>query len=252
MNPTIPVSDDYDSGFLINKINEGETNHQISGSWTVEFDIETLSCEVRALRDTSAHINLSGFLPAPGIHVNSYDPVNQIIDVDVTINNSTPYTGYDLRLIIFTDGVGHKLLNFDDWTGLFDKPGGLPINPFKTFAKSETNRVFTGMTQHTENLLIRLPGGNPSVSFLVEASYPGNCEEPYEIDSFTQEVLKDQSGSSTGVSVTVRDWQNNTNSVDLYCPQITGQTLVPFAQSDPELWEMSLVNNTGAIAGAYT
>ncbi|MFH1172184.1 MAG: hypothetical protein V1693_01205 [Nanoarchaeota archaeon] len=226
-----------------------ETNsHSLLGSWTVNFDTTNLEATIN--RTLGAHYNVTSMIPAPGIIVNSYDPGTEIVDVDVTINNTYTLNGYDVRLIIYTDSIGHKLTNADDWTGLYDIPGGYPINPFKAYAKSEPNRLFAGQTEHTENLLIKLPGANPLVTFAIDASFPTNCEEPYEISGFTQGYLYEEPGSSTGVTVDVYDWQEDVDTVSLYCPQITGVTLLPFTQVDIVTWEAVLTNNTGV--GEYT
>lgn len=249
-NPIAPMNSDELNTIPVAQISD-DMNHQILGSWIASFNLESLSCEVTSCRETSGHYNVTLLLPPPGIVVNSYDPLTGIVDVDVTISNPTPITVYDVRLIIYRDDIGHKLLNFDDWTALYDIPGGLIINPFKAYAKEEINRLFGAHSDFTENLRIYLPSGNPNVRFAVDASFPGNCEEPYEITEFACGDLYDELGSSTDVSVCVRDWQDDTDLVNMHCPQITGETLTPFVKAGPEDWELTLVNNTAAMAGDY-
>jgi hypothetical protein len=249
-NPIAPMNSDEHNTIPVAQISDG-INHQILGSWTANFNLESLACEVTSSRDTSGHHNVTDILPPPGIIVNSYDPLTGIVDVDVTISNPTPLTVYDVRLIVYGDDIGHKLLNFDDWTSLFDIPGGYIINPFIAYAKQESNRQFGAHAEHMENLRIYLPGGNPHVRFAVDASYPGNCDEPYEITEFTCGVLYDELGSSAEVTVIVHDWQDDTDSVNLHCPLITGETLTPFVKVGPDAWELTLVNNTAAPAGDY-
>lgn len=248
---TIPVSDN----------SETNSNRTLWGMWTVDFNVESMdflsiskgmSLQAEPSRELSAHFNITSLIPTPGIVVNSYDPLTNIVDVDFTISNPYSINGYDVRLIIFTDGVGHKLVNADDWTALYDIAQGLPINPFKAYSKQEPNRIFYAHSQRTENLQIFLPGGNPSVTFAVDASYPDNCHEPYEICNFYQDPLNDTIGASADIAITVRDWQSDTSAVNLYCPAITGVTLVPFVKIDTETWEMDLVNETGASEGDYS
>ena len=224
---------------------------ELFGAYTATFDLSNLNAEITPDRDIAAHFNITSYLPAPTIHINSYNPSTNIVDADITINNITAIVSYDLRLIIYTDNIGHKLLNDDNWTGLFDIAGGLPINPFKAYMKSDPNREFPGKFQSTENVQVYLPGANPNVRFAIEASYPSNCAEPYKMNNFTQGVLYDQVGSSTQVGVDVYDWQNNVSSVKLYCPQITGVSLVDLSNMIGNHWQMQLSNNTGASAGNY-
>jgi len=236
----LPVSDVSDS------------DRTLWGIYTATFDIESLSATIEPDRNSTVHYNVTPWLPSPGIVVNGYDPVTGIVDVDFTISNPYAIDGYDIRLIIYTDAVGHRLINADDWTGLYNRAGGLPINPFKAFAKTEDMRRFAAHGNHTENLLISLPGGNTSVSFAVDVSYPGNCNEPYAIADFTQGYLKDESGATAHLTVDVQDWQDDVNYVNLFCPAITSVTLLGFSYNpSEEYWETIITNNTGAPTGEY-
>ncbi len=251
--PITPKDTTCDFELPVTGADAGDTNRELWGIWTADFSNTASGAIINAQPDRTAcaHFNITSLIPAPGIVVNSYDPVAQVVDVDFTISNPYAFSGYDVRLIIFTDSAGHFLLNADDWTSLYDIPQELPINPFKAFAKSESNRIFRGVTNHTENLQVTIPGGNPNVTFAVDASYPGNCEEPYEISGFTQDALNDSVGSSAHVEITVLDWQGDTNAVQLYCPLIAGASLVDFSQLNPTTWEANLVNEMGASAGNY-
>jgi hypothetical protein len=261
ITPITPDNDVCEFSIPVSENNENSSNRTLWGMWSVDFNVESmnslgiakgLSLQAEPSRELSAHFNITSLIPPPGIVVNSYDPLTNIVDVDFTISNPYSFSGYDVRLIIFVDSVGHKLVNADDWTGLYDIAQGWPINPFKAYSKQEPNRIFYAHSQRTENLHIYLPGGNPSVTFAVDASYPGNCGEPYEICNFYQDPLYDTVGASANIAITVRDWQSDTDAVNLYCPEITGVTLVPFVKIDTETWEMDLVNETGASEGDYT
>ena len=78
------------------------------------------------------------------INVNSFDPVTRILDVDVLLRNSIGINGYDVRGILYTDEAGHLLTNPDNWTDLYDIPGGRDINPFKAYNKDDYYRSFPG------------------------------------------------------------------------------------------------------------
>ena len=202
-------------------------------------------------RELAYHFNVTSWIPAPTIEVISYNEQTRIMNLNITITNPYTISGYDVRLIVYTDNLGHKLTNADDWTALYDITGGLPINPFKAYAKSEPNRKFAGGAQHTENCKVYLPGGNWHFTIAIDASFPTNCDEPYELTNFTQGIILDQLGSSTELEVTAHSWSNDVNSVKLYCPQITGTALVSFSPIDSEKWGYTLTNNTGAASGNY-
>jgi len=251
-NPVTPSNSDAEINLPVSQVDETQTNRALLGMWTINFNLEAMTAEAEQYRNLDMHYNITQMIPPPDILINSYDPVSGIVDVDFTISNPYSFSGYDLRLIIFTDAVGHRLINSDDWTGLFDASGGMPINPFMAFAKEETNRAFAGETEHTEKLFIFLPSGNPIVTFAIDASYPGNCEEPYEISDFMQDTLYSEPGYDAQLQVTVKDWQNDANAVELYCPEIIGPASEPFSQVDTETWEMTIENSEAASAGEYT
>ena len=250
--PTVPDNSFFD--LPIPQINDvpGRT---LLGTWTITFDTENLDFEINSSRLSEMHYNATHLIPSPEIVINGFDPSTCTIDVDVTISNPYPVDVYDVRLIIYTDAVGHILQNDDGWTSLHDIPGGWFINPFRAYAKDQPNCVFAGETECTENLKIFLPGGNSNVSFAIDASFPDNCEEPYKIVNFSQDVLYNQIGSSAMIHVDVYDWENDVNEVNLYCPAITGTTFVPFIPYIIHIgyssWKMELGNNTGA-AGELT
>ena len=235
-------------------------SHVLSGIWDVaqsdrQGDAPGSASQqglcISPSRELAYHFNITQWIPAPRFVVRAYDQVKKILSLDATISNPYTISGYDVRLIIYTDTLGHKLINADDWTSLYDISGGLPINPFKAFARSQANRKFDGQTQYTERCNIYLPDGDLHFTIAIDASYPSNCGEPYELTNFTQGIILDQLGSSTELEITAHSWSNDVNSVRLYCPQITGTSLVSFNPIDSEKWGYTLTNNTGAQSGNY-
>jgi hypothetical protein len=250
--PVYPNGPSNDFELPVPNLSQSDISGSLSGIWNARLDISKLSVEITEDREAAQHFNITSFLARPSMVFNSYDPSTGIADIDITITNPTTITGSDVRLIIYTDSIGHKLMNFDSWTALYDISGGLPINPFMAFAKSATNRKFAGKMEYTENCHIKLPGGNSNIKFAIEASYPGNCDEPYEIRDFVIGNLNSTTGSSALAEAKVLDWQNNANSLKLYCPQVTNVNLVPFTQGTPPVWNATVYNNAGASAGDYT
>ena len=124
-------------------------------------------------------------------------------------------SAFDVRLIIYTDEVGHILTNSDSWTGIWDIAEGLPINPFKAYAKTSTRRNFQAQASYMEGLQIHCPLSNYNIQFAIDACFPGNCEEPYEISNFSQGIIYNNAYSSTDIEVTVLDWQDDVSAVFL-------------------------------------
>ena len=250
-NPVTPSNSDAEINLPVSQIDETQTNRSLLGMWTMNFDLENLSVSLTPYRELEAHYNVPSMLPPLLLSINSYDPQTGIVDVDVSITSPYQIDGYDVRLIIYTDGTGHMLKNPDNWTALYDISGGLPINPFKAYAKSTPNRIFEGQTQHTENLLIYLPAGNRNVMFAIDASYPENCEEPYKISDFTHDDIYGFVGSSALAEINVYDWQDDVDSVLLMASEITDELFTQFTEQNGETWSMVLTNNTGANGGNY-
>ncbi len=236
-----------------------DSQRMLWGMWNIHFDTAELSVTVEPIRNTQAHFNITDMLLPPAcddcleITVNSFDPVTRILDADVTLRNPHSISGYDVRGILYTNDYGHELRNADDWTKLWDIPGGMMLNPFKAFAKGEANRLFAGLAEHTESYLIYIPQPPAfyAITFAVDASWPGNCKEPYEITNFWQETIYETTGASGNIYVDLRDWQNDVNKVTLVAPEITGEDFTQFNHDSGDTWQLNLTNNQGAPAGDY-
>ncbi len=236
----------------VNQADDNLSSRSLIGTWAIEFDTDSLTAATEQIRTAADRFNVTPNVAPPAVSVVSYEPYMGIIDVDVTITNPMEFSGYDVRLIIYSDDYGVTLRNPDNWTNLWDQPGGAEINPFKAYAKTQYQREFESLSQHTERLQIFLPDLTRTVKYAIDVSYPDNCEEPYSIRNFKQGRLKDAVGSSTMIEVDVFDWQDDANAVSLYCPLITGVQLTPFEQIDANTWRQLLINNEGASAGEYS
>jgi len=232
------------------------SGHNIWSSWTIIFEEDTLSVSIISERQAGAHFDVTSLVLPPScegcfeITVNSYDPATKILDIDVTLKNPTGLDGRDVRGIFFTDDPGRTIVNADDWTSLWDIPDGQDINPFRAFAKSIPCRVFAPSETYTENYLIKMTHWG-AVHYAVDASWPDNCEEPYEISGFTQEIIREDEGSSGAVSVTVSDWLEDTDEVIISAPEITGTEFIELAQVADSTWSVEITNSTGASSGIY-
>lgn len=232
-------------------VDESQTNRQLSGMWTLNFDREKSIMTAEPYRDLAGHINVGGMI-SPSFRVISSDPLTGIVSVDATITNPLPLVnGFDVRMIVYTDNYGNRLMNPDDWTPLYDIAGGAQINPIKAFAKNVQNRVFASFASHTERFQLYYPAGLTQPVFAIDVSLFGNCEEPYLINNFKQDKLYNTAGSEADIHVDVYDWQDNVDSVSLWCSPFTGNSTLPFSKESGNTWSMTLVNSSGVQPGNY-
>jgi len=239
----------------------GNGSHRVLwGIWGIRFEPDQMKLTLVPERDIQLHYDITTMLIPPAcdncleIAVKSFDSLTRILDADVTLRNPYPIAGHDVRGILFTNDAGHELCNADDWTGYWDIPGGSNINPFKAFAKQEPARIFAGGAEHVEKYLLSIPTPPQwgAIKFAVDASWPGNCKEPYSIENFTQLIpLYNVVDSSSTLEVDVQDWQNDVSKVTLVATAITGESFTQFAHIGGSLWRLKLVNKTGAPAGDY-
>jgi len=251
-NVAAPVIDDLTNQPEIT-FNSQSEDRVFLGMWEATFDLEKLTVNLEPKRDMNAHYNVTLLIPGPQIDILNFDGQSGEVLVQITIDNPSAIDAYDIRFIVMTDDVGHMLLDQDSWTDLYDQPGGLPINPFVAYAHNEPNRLFAAQSEHSASMTIYLPGLNPNVTFAVDASVPGNCQEPYSVEDFWQgEPLVSEVGAMAYMDVIVYDWQDNVSDVYLHCPEITGVSLWSMVPTGtPDLYGGSVVNNTGAAAGEY-
>ncbi len=240
---------------------EQSSERTLWGAWEIRFDPFEMSVEIEPARTVLAHFEITDFVLPPAcddcfsISVNGFDTVTRILDADVTLRNPTPIAGKDVRGILFTNQYGHVITNADGWTELWNIPNGDDINPFKAFAKGEANRIFTGGAEHSENYLIYIPQPPNywAIQFAVDASWPGNCKEPYSIENFLQDgELYDVTSSMVELSIDVYDWQDDVTDVRIAQDEILGAEDVAFEHAGGGTWVCSLENELGAPAGEYT
>ncbi len=239
---------------------EMQSARVLLGVWDLYLDLSTNSVKVEFIRNGSIHVNVTQMVQPPQcmdcltIVVNSFNPSTRVMDIDVGLRNPTGISGYDVRGIMFTNDLGHKLGNGDEWTAYFDIPGGDVINPFKAYAKDQPEREFAGFAQYTENYLVHIPD-NPqysAIKYAVDACWPGHCKEPYEITGFSQTTINDSIGASGVVEIIVHDWQDDVDSVKLGVYEITGEDFIDFTNAGEGKWLLTLTNSQGAKAGEYT
>ncbi len=256
MNPAEPA----DAPDLSSDADAPGSNRMLWGIWEVGFNPVTSEIAITPTRNALAHFNITDWLLPPNcedclkISVNSYDPVGGLLDADVTLRNPTQLSGYDVRGILYTNDYGHLLENADAWTDLWEMPGGDDINPFKAFAKTEANRIFIPDAEHTGNyqIYIPIPPNWNQITFAVDASWPGNCKEPYAIENFLQEnEIYEIQYYGTDIYIDVLDWQDDVTEVILYSEEFTDDPAENLTNTGGNTWKTYVYNHDLHSPGEY-
>ena len=222
------------------------------GLWDITIDPKTQTASIQESRDLESHINVTAYV-SPKVQIINYDPSTRIANVVITITNPSSLIAYDVRGILYTNDQGLLLTNDDGWTDLFDVAGGQSFNPFRAYCRTNPNRQFPAHSQQSEQFLVYVPANPGSIRLGFDASYPGNCLEPYEIKNFTHTPLYESAGSTSDLRVEASDWQNDVNAVRINAQAITGDYYTNFAWIAGESkWGVTIINNTSAVAGKYT
>jgi len=232
-------------------------SHQLWAA--VDFTWDGVSDELTVVPDRTlaAHYNITHFIVAGYLKLKivSWDPLSRIMVIDATITNPFALTGYDVRGILYNLGE-KELLNADDYTKIFDPNSPQVANPFRAYAKDEPNRKFwnkySDPVHHikTESFQIYFPG-TIGASFMITASYPDNCAEPYDIVSIGQTGEIDEMGGSIDVTLEVLDWQDVTaDHVIIESNPVTGSD-VWMSKIDQTHWQATISNTGEAPVGEY-
>lgn len=265
INPLTPAGNPGDeiSGITTDNpdpIREPVSERVLWGLWNLTFELGEMKIDIEPVRNLQAHFNITNMIIPPAcddcfsIAVKGFDPVTRILDADVTLRNPTSIGGKDVRGILHTNDYGHLITNADDWTAYWDMPGGDTINPFIAYSKDDPNRVFPGNTELTENYLVYIPKPPAyfAITFAVDASWPGNCKEPYSIENFIQDgPLYPLDGASCNIYIDVIDWQDDVDAVQISVPEITGTDFVDMSLDSGNTWTLQLTNNEVAQVGEY-
>jgi len=228
--------------------------HNILGVCSIKFDPVTWTTQVIFHRSAEIHLNLSSFLNHQNCPnsscirwiVTGYDPATSIYRVEMTLTNPTQYSPYDMRVIFeglpFDEdlGKGWEVRNPDSYTNIWDPDDEWDeddqwLNPFIAFEKEDTERQFMAdpdgdgpeIYNDSELLLIHIPPDAVTdgvIELIIDASWPGHCNEPYQI------VTMEQSGDlqpgtndpdyAVDFEAVVADWQFDISGVSLYLPDI--------------------------------
>jgi outer membrane protein assembly factor BamB len=238
----------------------GDTGHVIWAVFDFIIDPATLGVELVFPRTGDAHYNVNSIILPPNcdhcikIQVVGIDPLEKIYSINVTLENPSQLTGHDVRgTLLFDAGDPRELVNPDDYTKMFDDDSPADINPFTVFGKSMSKREFFPGQAHTELYKIRFPDPPDFVvSFVVDASWPGNQKEPYEIvDQEIDGDLDEMGFDERTIGCIVRDWQNNVEYVKIDLSALGFPGEVELNHGAGNYYYLSITNEYGAAPGDY-
>jgi outer membrane protein assembly factor BamB len=224
----------------------------------MDFDEESMGISAVPLRSAMLHANVTPFIMPPAcsncltLVVKQFSKPLGILNMEATLKNPTSFTGYDVRAILRWQTAYIWLANPDDYTTLFDDGGTKTLNPFIAYATEKADRAFKAGASHTRPIQLRFSqaGHFSEITFVVDASWPTHCTEPYQISD--QQV----SGSLVGglpveVQCNVLDWQNDVTSVAVQPGDLSDVSMVLTHQTGTS-WKGLITNKKGAAPGVYS
>jgi len=251
---SIPSPNSVDFHFV-----QADENTLVLGSWEVYIDLENETIEAVPLRSAELHFNVTPMITPPKCYDCflaknlDYDPLTHIVTIDIGFRNPSSITGFDIRGIITWFG-NKKFLNPDGYTTLFSSVPDM-INPFVAYDTGVGQREYPAHSDQYETLEMYVPDF-PSFqpfTYVVEASWPDNCKEPYDVRSagISGELFSDGSNSPL-LQVYAYDWQNNVESVSVDLAPVGGP-IVSLTQnaSFPDIWEAEISCASGTPVADY-
>ncbi len=228
------------------------------GAWGIRFDASIGEFYIEPARGFAAHSDITELLSPPEcddcleIEVVDFQPEQHQVKAKLKLRNESELTVHDVRAIMLSKAAGLKLLNPDGYTGLWDDGGDLTINPFKAFATDQPDRTVLPGTGHARVCELYYPVFAALVHavLVVDASWPGNCSEPYEIRNFQQETIYNLAGYTGLISIDVFDWQDDVESVVIDASEVTGKEFNAFAYSAANMWE-TVIESQSPTPGTY-
>jgi len=269
--PTAPNADSR-AAPVQPKSDPGERNHPhfILTAGTLSFNRDTRRPEYIPARIAAAHWNVTSLLQPPHchtcveLHLQYFDLDGGQLGIDVTLRNPTTLTAYDVRAILLpaddNPDTGVTLLNCDSYTRLWDDGGDVVTNPFMAYGKQNDHRAFPGGGKET--ILFRIsfsdPGDLVSMPFVVDACWPSNCEEPFEITALQEGSLFTDGSGSLDLSVFVKSWNTSYDNVFIDLTPIGGPNALPltldvdWVEPNCQLYTGRITSPSGIDEGLYT
>ncbi len=218
------------------------------GVWEVGIDPVAGSAEVLPQHSADPHYDVTPFIMPPVCN-DCFKPqfkgmVGQYTyRIDITLKNPTKLTAHDVRATVFNKGV-LELRNPDSYTLVLTQPGETDPKPFKAY-KTGPNRAFEPSTSHKETFHIYnlFHPDYSTVVFVIDASWPGNCKEPYEVaNCYATGAFSNEVANTQTISCDVLDWQDDVQSVMIDLSSLGGGSHTPMTNVSGTKWAVQDVS----------
>jgi hypothetical protein len=256
------MAQEYRSPLLNSNLTPDDwAGHDLMVYCTLIFNTVEGTVEMVENHSAMAHFNVRPMLQDPfvcpnlnciTIQIIDIDPVNDIYTAEAILRNPTNLVGYDVRGIMYLNPAKETaLLNPDDYIILYDPLE--QINPFRAFGKEYTQRQFPPAAVYNEIYQVYIPPPPPlfNIGYAIDASWPKNCREPYEITDITYSGNLTPSGGSGTISCRVRDHQEDVESVQVDLYDMTGGVEDMVYDPVQETWSVTFSNDLGKPVGEY-
>ncbi len=224
----------------------------VMGAFNCSYDSTTNTIQALPSRELERQVNITN-LVGKGLKFENIDhsyETGQLL-FDLVLTNNTKFTVFDVRAIFIQEpGSGAHIQNADDYTAWFNLYQG-SVNGFKAYAENSYKRSFSPGGSHSRQFILNDPYQEQPSDFLIfiTCSFPGNCQDPYEIKDQTYDFPVGKN-SPTTITVEVLDHQENVERVTISTYEITGgDTEMTYIGNNK--WSAMIMNTNNAESGLY-
>ena len=186
LTPVAPKIETADISAVTHNNNQSPCTHVPLGVYELALNNDG-TFEVTQIRSEETHINVKNMLFPPKcldcFVAQLLSVVGEHWQFSFTIKNPSSITGYDCRVIVLDSG-DITILDPTSYTTTFALPNDPdPINPFVVFDTGNgQNKWIPGATATSiVNFFKPTTAKFSKIIFAIDASYPGNQDDPYKI-----------------------------------------------------------------------
>jgi hypothetical protein len=221
---------------------------------------------VEPARDIAGHLNVTIFLKPPyctnciKLQIVDKDTTAAWVKINVGLANPVTLAGYDVRGIILGDD-DYYLMNPDARTPYAGKLELDPPQGFEAFATDQPDNKFPAKVPGDpvyfyREFQIHIPPPYEApkllqIQYAVDASWPGNCEDPWSIGDLDLEAPMYSDTPSLKFSIDVKDHQDDVEYVTLTPPADWGGDEIALTKGSGEKWEGVFDGCLGKTPGTY-
>lgn len=249
-SPPLPDSNTTQSSSEPSKVN--------FGAYNLILDPSIPDVWIEPMRAGEGHFDILKYLQPPFCDncfitdIVAYDPYANAFTIKVGLRNYSFFLVYDPRGII-CESTGYKIVNPSGYYKL--PPPGVGIAPrygYIDFDSGKANRKFPpgSFREYTFQIAVPFYEKLYHVPFLIEASYPDNCREVYDMEHAGNTGNLTWAGGNLTVKYTVKDWQDDVAWVKIDASKIDGGW-VAMTNTGGDTWQCVLHNSLHKPQGTY-